>query len=206
MPTAIETARRQRYSQHMKNPVQMAVIGAAHGIKGEVRVKSFTADPEALGDYGPLHTRDGRIFEVLGIRPAGTVVVVRFKGVSDRTGAEALNGTELYVERDALPEADDADEFYYADLIGLAVRDMAGETIGKVAAIQNFGAGDILEIVHRGEPGVLVPFTAAAVPQIDVGGGFIVVDPHAAGLEGDGDESFDPDDRPRGPKDAGGNR
>jgi len=190
----------------MKNPVQMAVIGAAHGIKGEVRVKSFTADPQALGDYGPLHALDGRAFEVLSIRPAGSVVVVRFKGVNDRNAAEALNGTALFVERDALPEADDHNEFYHADLVDLAVRNPAGETIGKVTAVQNFGGGDILEIAHNGEPGVLIPFTVAAVPQVDVKGGFVVVDPRAAGLEDGGEEEFDPANRPRGPKGAGGNR
>ena len=100
----------------------MAVIGAAHGIKGELRVKSFTADPLALGDYGPLHARDGRRFEVLDVRPAGTVVVVRFKGVTDRTAAEALNGTELFVDRSALPEAADEEEFYHADLVGQLAR------------------------------------------------------------------------------------
>ncbi len=189
----------------MKNPVQMAVIGAAHGIKGELRVKSFTADPLALGDYGPLQARDGRRFEVLDVRPAGTVVVVRFKEVNDRSAAETLNGTELFIERDALPEADD-EEFYHADLVGLAVRDGEGETIGKVVAVHNHGGGDILEIVHRGRDGVLIPFTKAAVPQVDVRSGFVAVDPVAAGLEDDGDEDFDPADRPRGPKGAGGNR
>jgi 16S rRNA processing protein RimM len=190
----------------MKNPIQLAVIGAAHGIKGELRVKSFTADPLALGDYGPLQARDGRRFEVLDVRPAGTVVVVRFKGVTDRTAAEALNGTELFVERDALPDTDGEEEFYHADLVGLAVRDGEGEELGKVVAVHNHGGGDILEIVHRGREGVLIPFTRAAVPSIQVDSGFLTIDPVAAGLEDDGDADFDPTDRPRGPKDAGGNR
>src|SRR5690606_12458580 len=128
-----------------KNPIQMAVIGAAHGIKGELRVKTFTGDPLALGNYGPLYAKDGRTFEVLDIRPAGTVVVVRFKGVTDRSAAEALTGTELFIDRSALPDEGDEDDFYHADLIGLAVKDDRGETIGKVTAVQNFGGGDILE-------------------------------------------------------------
>ena len=109
-----------------QNPVQMAVIGAAHGIKGELRVKTFTGDPLALGDYGPLYARDGRAFEIIDIRPANTVVVVRFKGVSDRNAAEALTGTELFVDRSMLPDDGEEDEFYHADLIGLAVRDETG--------------------------------------------------------------------------------
>ena len=110
----------------LQNPVQMAVIGAAHGIKGELRVKTFTGDPLALADYGPLYARDGRAFEIADIRPANEVVVVRFKGVDDRNAAEALTGTELFVDRSALPEDMDEDEFYHADLVGLAVRDETG--------------------------------------------------------------------------------
>ncbi|MCV3239074.1 ribosome maturation factor RimM [Mesorhizobium sp. ZC-5] len=199
-----------------KNPVQMAVIGAAHGIKGELRVKTFTADPLALADYGPLHTKDGRVFEIANIRPQGTVVVVRLKGVTDRNAAEALTGTELFVDRSALPEALDDDEFYHADLVGLAVKDDAGETLGKVTAVQNFGGGDILEVTLGTRRGVLIPFTAAAVPQIAVSAGFIRIDPVAAGLvDDDEDDGFDGSQdeqgfnskrRPRGPADAGGNR
>lgn len=195
----------------LKNPVQMAVIGAPHGIKGELRVKAFTADPLALGDYGPLSTKDGRSFEIADIRPANNVVVVRFKQVSDRNAAEALTGTELFVERSALPDKGDDSEFYHADLVGLAVRDETGAEIGKVAAIQNFGGGDILELTLGGRKGVLIPFTQAAVPVVDIDGGFIGVDTLAAGLvDSEGDEpdgeSFDPAKRPRGPRDAGGNR
>jgi 16S rRNA processing protein RimM len=186
----------------------MAVIGAAHGIKGEVRVKSFTADPAALGDYGPLESADGRRFEVLEARPAGSVVVVRFKGVADRSAAETLNGTALFVDRSALPEGDD-DEFYHADLIGLAVRDEAGTVIGTVRAVQNFGGGDILDVAGPGGD-VLIPFTRAAVPQVDLAAGFLGVDRLAAGLVDDEQDSGasggGPRERPRGPKDAGGNR
>jgi 16S rRNA processing protein RimM len=195
----------------LKNPVQMAVVGAPHGIKGELRVKTFTADPLALGDYGPLFAKDGRSFEITDIRPANTVVVVRFKQVKDRNAAEALTGTELFVDRSALPDQGDDSEFYHADLVGLAVRDETGAEIGKVAAVQNFGGGDILELTLSGRRGMLIPFTQAAVPVIDIAGGFIGVDTVAAGLvdsdddEPDG-EGFDPDPRPRGPKDAGGDR
>ncbi|MDQ2634487.1 MAG: ribosome maturation factor RimM [Pseudomonadota bacterium] len=196
-----------------KNPVQMAVIGAAHGIKGELRVKTFTGDPLALGEYGPLYTGDGRAFEIEAIRPAGDLVVVRFKGIGDRTVAEGLTGTELFVDRSVLP-AEEEDEFYHADLVGLAVRDETGLEAGKVTAVQNFGGGDILEITFRGRKGLLIPFSQAAVPEIDIAAGFIRVDTVAAGLAEDADEDgqpdrpgrFDRNDRPRGPRDAGGNR
>ncbi len=194
-----------------ENPVQMAVIGAAHGIRGEVRVKTFTGDPLALADYGPLYAKDGRAFEIAGIRPAGTVVVVRFKGVDDRGAAEALAGTELSVDRSALPDEEE-DEFYHADLVGLAVKDAAGAVLGKVVAVQNFGGGDILDLTLGTRKGVLIPFSKAAVPEVSVAGGFVRIDPVAAGLVEDeegapGDEGFDVNkSRPRGPKDAGGNR
>lgn len=166
--------------------IEMAVIGAAHGLKGEVRVKSFAADPLSLGGYGPLQARDGRQFEIAALRPAGSakdaMLVVRFKGIDDRTAAEALNGLALFVPRERLPETDDEDEFYHADLVGLAVRDGEGRGIGSVTAVENFGGGDLLEVVHEGRRGVLIPFTRAAVPAIDVKGGFVTVDPAAAGL------------------------
>ncbi len=196
----------------LQNPVQMAVIGAAHGIKGELRVKTFTGDPLALADYGPLQARDGRVFHILDIRPAGAVVVVRFKGVSDRNAAEALAGTELFVDRSVLPDDGEEDEFYHADLIGLEIRDDKGANIGKIVAVHNFGGGDILDVTLAGRKGVLIPFTQAAVPEVSIAEGFVRVDPVAAGLveEEDGeaprDEGFDPKGRPRGPKDAGGNR
>lgn len=201
----------------LTNPIQMAVIGAAHGIKGELRVKTFTGDPLALGNYGPLYAKDGRTFEVLDIRPAGTVVVVRFKGVTDRSAAEALTGTELFIDRSALPDEGDEDDFYHADLIGLAVKDDRGETIGKVTAVQNFGGGDILELTLSGRKGVLIPFSKAAVPEISIAGGYLRIDPVSAGLVDDEDGEpdletaparggFDMRRRPRGPKGAGGNR
>jgi 16S rRNA processing protein RimM len=195
-----------------KNPIQMAVIGAAHGIRGELRVKTFTGDPVALGDYGPLYAKDGRAFDVIDIRPANTVVVVRFKGVNDRNAAEALAGTELFIDRSALPDEGDEDEFYHADLVGLAVQDETGEAIGKVSAIHNFGAGDILEVTVGGRKGVLIPFSQAAVPEVSIADGFIRVDAAAAGLtdseDGDGPEPEDNGKprRARGTKEAGGGR
>lgn len=177
----------------LENPILMAVIGAAHGIKGELRVKPYTADPLALGDYGPLYDKNGRAFEIKDIRPANTVVVVRFKQVADRNAAEALNGVELFVERSALPDDGDEGEFYHADLVGLSVKDETGAVAGKVSAVHNFGGGDILEISFNGKKGLLVPFTEAAVPEVDIAGGFVRVDSEAAGLV----ESEDEDEGPK---------
>lgn len=172
-----------------KNPVQLGVIGAAHGIRGELRVKTFTEDPMALGDYGPLHTAAGRALVVKDIRPAKGVAVVRFDGVTSRNDAEALNGEALFVDRSALPEDLDEEEFYYADLIGLSVFDETNTTLGKVAAVHDFGAGDLLEVRPVRGPTYMIPFTRDAVPDIDLGQGIIRVDSAAAGLNAEATES-----------------
>jgi 16S rRNA processing protein RimM len=166
----------------LENPVQMAVIGAAHGIKGEVRAKIFTGDPAALGNYGPLRDAAGRTFEVISVRPAKEVSVVRFKDFTTREAAEALNGTALFVDRSALPADLEEEEFYHADLIGLAVRDENGAEIGMVVAIHDFGAGDILEVKNRSGPSTMIPFTRAAVPEVAPTKGFVRIDSMAAGL------------------------
>jgi 16S rRNA processing protein RimM len=165
-----------------KYPVQMAVIGAAHGIRGEVKVKSFTADPFAFGEYGPLTTADGRRMTVAGVRQSGGAVIAKFAEVADRTAAEKLSGTALFVDRSALPEPDDEEEFYQADLVGLAARAPGGEAIGTVTAVHDFGAGDILELRLTAGGTAMIPFTRLAVPQIDMAGRTLTVDPVAAGL------------------------
>lgn len=169
----------------LEHPVEMAVIGAAQGIRGEVRVKSFTGDPMAIGDYGPLQDEAGRRYEIVNVRPGKTVVIARFKGIDDRTAAEALNGTRLFVDRSQLPEDLETDEFYHTDLVGLAVFDETGESLGRVSALFDFGGGDLLEISAAGRKPVLIPFTEAAVPTVDVDGGRIIVDRVAAGLAED---------------------
>ena len=118
-------------------------VGAAHGVSGEVRLRSFTADPAAIAGYGPLETEDGRIFQIETLRPAKDHFIARLSGVRDRDAARALANTKLYVPRERLPEPDAADEFYHADLVGLAVVDPAGNELGTVVAIHNFGAGDL---------------------------------------------------------------
>lgn len=200
----------------LKNPVLLGVVGAAHGIKGQVRVKSLTGDPLALASYGPLSDKNGRTFEIVDIHPQNTVVVVRFKGVGDRNQAEALNGVELFADRSLLP-AEEEGEFFHDDLVGLSARDDAGHTLGKVTAVQNFGGGDILELKLSNGKVVLIPFTHAAVPVVEVTAGYIRVDPVASGLVDDPEDEdgpikrgatgdFNAKARPRGPKDAGGNR
>ena len=171
----------------LENPIRMAVIGAAHGIKGEVRVRAFTGDPASLGDYGPLHDERGRAFEVLAVRPAKEVSIVRFKEVATREAAEALNGVALFVDRSALPADLEEEEFYHADLIGLAVHDETGAEIGTISAVHDFGAGDILEVSRENAPSVMIPFTRAAVPEVAPAKGFIRVDSVAAGLTEDED-------------------
>lgn len=166
----------------LENPVQLGVIGAPHGIKGEVRVKTFTDDPTSLGDYGPLTTEDGMTLTVQSMRTSKTVVIVRFKEVHDRNAAEMLNGKRLFVERSALPDDLEEEEFYHADLIGVEVRDEAGETIGRITAVQNFGAGDILEVRPQHGNSVFIPFTRLAVPAIDLRNGTVTVNREMAGL------------------------
>jgi len=155
----------------------VARIGAAHGVRGEVRLWPFTEDPMAVADYGPLSTRDGaRQFEVARARMAKDHLVAALKGVATREEAERLNGVELYIPRDRLP-ATDAGEYYHADLIGLRAVDAQGGALGEVVAIHNFGAGDIIEVAPAQGPTLLLPFSDAVVPTIDVAAGYLVIAP-----------------------------
>ena len=157
----------------------MGRIGAAHGIKGEVRIQSFTEDPMALAGYGPLATgKPGLTVEIEAARIADKMLVARLKGVTDRTAAETLNGIELFVERERLPPTDDDDDFYHADLVGLEARLTDGSVIGQVSAVPNYGAGDLLEVRNpRSGDTFLYPFTKAAVPEVHVKAGYLVIDP-----------------------------
>lgn len=159
-----------------KSRVLMATIGAAHGIQGEVRVKPHGNDPLSFTDYGPLSTEDGkRVFEVLKVRVKKTVVVTRFKGIESRNQAEELNGLNLYISRDQLPKPDE-DEFYYSDLKGLGVTDASGTSLGEVVGVQDFGAGDLLEVRPKRGRTFYVPFTKEFVPEIDLNAGVVRTD------------------------------
>jgi 16S rRNA processing protein RimM len=161
----------------------VAQVGAPHGIRGEVRLWSFTAHPRAIAGYGALETPDGsRFLEIETLRSAKDCLIVRFKGVTDRDAAERLCGLALYVARDRLPEPAQ-DEFYHADMIGLEAFDRAGKSLGKVIAVHNFGAGDLLDIGQSDRTSFLLPFTAATVPSVDIASGRILIDPLPGLLE-----------------------
>ena len=159
----------------MSRDVLFAAILGAHGLKGEVRLKTFTATPETLGAYGPLHAKDGRAFTLASVRAGKDgEAVAAFEEIADRDAAENLKGVELFVKRAALPEARTG-EFYHDDLVGLAAEDTEGRRIGRVAAIHNFGASDVLVIARDGGDEVLIAFTRENVPEIDMKSGRLVV-------------------------------
>ena len=151
-----------------KDRVLLGDIGAAHGLKGEVRLRSFTEAPDAVADYGPLEDETGgKAIEIESVRPGPKGLIARIKGVTTREGAEALTGTKLYVPRDRLPEAEEG-AYYHSDLIGLEAYDAFDVQIGTVVAMYNFGAGDIIEVkLLSGGDNLLLPFTDATVPEID---------------------------------------
>jgi 16S rRNA processing protein RimM len=158
-----------------RDRVLLGVVAAPHGVRGLVRIKSFTEDPMAIAAYGPLSDETGRkAYRVEALSVARDAVLARIEGVADRTAAEALRGLRLYVERSALPEAGER-EWYEADLVGLAAVGRDGRDWGKVIAFHDFGAGSVMEL----SGGVMLPFTDEVVPEIDVPGGKVVVDPPA---------------------------
>jgi 16S rRNA processing protein RimM len=156
--------------------VCLGQIGAPHGVHGEVRLHSFTAEPAAIAGYGPLETEDGRIVAIETLRPVKNGFVAALSGIGDRDAAARLVNTKLYVPRERLPEPQTPDEYYHADLIGLRAVDGAGKDCGTVVAVHNFGAGDIIEVrpAHGGAT-QLLPFDARTVPEIDVAQGRLVV-------------------------------
>jgi len=168
----------------MAAPICVARIGAPHGVRGAVKLWTFTEDPLAVKRYGPLTTKDGaRQFEVTHAREAKDHLVATLKGVATREDAQRLNGIELYVAREKLP-ATDTNEYYHADLIGLQAVNAANEPIGRVIAIHNFGAGDIIEIAPPHGATMLLPFTNAVVPTVDLAAGRVVIELPAE-IEGD---------------------
>jgi 16S rRNA processing protein RimM len=157
-------------------PICVARIGAAHGVRGAVKLWTFTEDPFAVTRYGPLATKDGaRRFEVAQARAAKDHLVATIKGVTTREEAERLNGLELYVAREKLP-ATGNDEYYHADLIGLVAVTSTNEPLGEVIAIHNFGAGDIIEIAPAAGTSIMLPFSNAVVPTVDLASGRVVIE------------------------------
>ena len=178
--------------------VLLGTIAAAHGIRGEVMLRTYTSDPEAIAHYGALSDKTGKqIFKIKSVRATPKGVIARIDGVNDRNRAEALRGTDLYVGRERLPDTD-AQEYYHADLIGLEARDSAGAVIGVIVSVANFGAGDLLEIrKSRTEQTEYVAFSAVNVPHVDIAAGHLVIvmpglvgeeEPKAADMPGDEQE------------------
>lgn len=179
--------------------VCLGVVVGVHGVRGLVRVKPFTQDPMAVADYGPVETKDGkRQFKIAATGVAKGVVICRFEGISDRDVAEALRGTELYVARAVLPDVDEDEEgYYHADLIGLAAEGPEGRLFGRVSAVHNFGAGDLLEIVPPdGSASFLVSFTDENVPDVDIASGRLTLVPPEGtfGTGADKDEEGEADE------------
>jgi 16S rRNA processing protein RimM len=163
----------------MAEPPGHVLVGAlagAFGVRGEVRLKSFCAEPAAIAGYGPLVTEAGRVFDVTLTRPLSGAFAARMTGVATREDAEALKGTRLYAPRDRLPPLAD-DEYYHADLIGMDVIDTGGTLLGRVRAVHDHGAGDVIEIARPGRVELTLPFTRAVVPTVDLASRRMIVDP-----------------------------
>lgn len=164
----------------MTRLVLLGRFGAPHGVRGEIRLQSYTGDPLAIASYHGLTDKIGaRKFKLLSVRPQGkNMLVAKLAGVDDRAGAERLTGVELYIAREQLPAPEDEDEFYLTDLVGLRAETREGVEIGVVIAVRNFGAGDILEVAPvRGGETLMFPFTRAVVPVVSVSGGRVVIEP-----------------------------
>lgn len=175
-------ARKPRDEQGSPSPdagedkVLIARFGAPHGVRGDIKLWSFTEDPLAVAVYAPLEATDGRVFELESVRTQKDFLVARVCGVSDRDAAERLRNLELYVRRDRLPSIDEDESWYISDLIGLAAQDTNGVAVGEVTAVHNFGAGDVVEIAPAaGGPTLMLPFTGDTVPEVHVSAGRIVV-------------------------------
>jgi 16S rRNA processing protein RimM len=178
------------FRQFLANPVLVGRFGAAHGVRGEVRLQSFTQDPKAIGRYGPLTGADGRCFKLTSVRLVkDAMLVVRVEGIADRAAAEALTNLDLSIDRSMLPPPDD-EEFYVADLIGLAAVTEAGDVLGTIVDMPNYGGGDLIEVrPTSGGETLLYPFTKAVVPTVDLAARRVTIVPPVEV----GDESDDAD-------------
>ena len=165
-------------SENADNLVLMAEVVGVHGIKGWVKLKIFSADPEGLADFAPFYDATGqRTFELLAVQPHGNTYLAVIDGVAARNAAEALRGAKLYLPRENLPDIDEDDTFYHVDLIGLAAQWPDGRPMGKVVNVANFGAGDLLEIRPTRGASFYVPFTNEVVPDVDMTKKIVTIDP-----------------------------
>lgn len=166
-----------------ENHICVGAFSGSYGVNGEVRLKSFCADPEAIADYSPLTTDDGkRSYGISLTRSIKGALVAKVDGITNKEDADTLKGIRLFAKRDQLPALPD-DEFYYTDLVGLTVLDTGGTVLGKVHAVQNHGASDLLEVIVSGSSAtVLLPFTNEVVPTVDLTAGRIIVDPPEGAL------------------------
>ncbi len=162
----------------MTDRVCVAKIGAAHGLRGEVRLQVFTQDPDAILEFGELTSEDGtKKFRVVSLRPAKGHFVAKLEGVNDRNASELLTNIELFVSREKFPAIEEDDEFYHADLIGLRVEDKSGKSYGVVIAVRNYGASDLIEVAEPpSKSGTLIPFIDQFVPEVDLEAGRIVIE------------------------------
>lgn len=163
----------------MDKDVLVGIFGAPHGVRGEIRLKSYTQEPMAVAGFGPLHDASGRAYDLIAARPLkDDLLVVRVKGVADRDAAQKLTHAKLFVAREKLPPTEE-DEFYCRDLIGLRAETRDGRLLGTIIAVPNYGAGDILEVASPQGQTLLFPFTRAVVPHVDLAGGKAIVEPPA---------------------------
>lgn len=170
--------------------VCVGAVAGAHGIRGQVRIKSFTAEPAHVAAYGPVEVEDGsRRFKLQVVGEAKGLVIARLDGIGDRNAAEALRGVALYVSRERLPGTEE-DEFLYAELTGLEARTVSGAVLGRVKGVSDFGAGELLDVALAGGGDLMVPFTRDAVPEIDVRGGWLAIVPPEYAPDEDGEEGL----------------
>jgi len=181
----------------LQGRVALGVIGRPHGVRGQVRIRPYTERPGDVAAYGPVELADGRRLEIAVVGEAKGMVTVRLAGVTDRDAAAALTGQEIFVPRERLPQTA-AGEYYHHDLIGLAAEGVDGTALGRVVAVQDFGAGTVLEIARGAGGTVLVPFGDAAVPEVDIEGGRVVIDPPPGLWDEDAAEAADEDEDEHG--------
>jgi 16S rRNA processing protein RimM len=173
----------------MDEMVLVGVFGAPHGVRGEIRLKSYMQDPPSIADFGALSDAAGRVFEIVAARPLkDDLLVVRVKGVADRDSAQKLTNEKLYLARAKLPPPEQ-DEFYCGDLIGLRAETPEGVLIGTIVAVPNYGAGDILEIAPATGETLLLPFLRTFVPEVDLAGGKVIVTPPEEDEDGSADRA-----------------